>query len=322
MCVRKWRPSVLAVLASILVCAPVSSWQLPSADNRLRLQRAALTQMRDAVNRRDARAYAAVYSPKAIIRIFGSATIDGRQAIEQYEANLFDQFPDAHFAILESWHRDADVVAHYAVNAKVASGASMGHEGLLLLRFDAAGEIELEDRYQDSLTPMAQLGALHKSTPRALPPLPLDMRSHSNPEPATETRNMATLRRVLAAMHSQRRQTALPELVADGRFDELILPKPFIGKDAASQWIGHFDGITDTRFEVTKIVAAAADVLVFGVFHGVLVRPIGVIQPSPKPFAVHRAIAASLDNRGRIQALKGFMNGKELAEQLGQWPLQ
>jgi hypothetical protein len=94
----------------------------------LNLQAAALTRMRDAVNRGDARAYADVYSEDAIITIFGANDLRGRDAVEQ--------------------------------------------RTLLFFRFNVIGEIVSEERYLDSLTPMAQMGALPGSQPRALPVLP------------------------------------------------------------------------------------------------------------------------------------------------------
>jgi hypothetical protein len=54
---------------------------------------------------------------------------------------------------------------------------------------------------------------------------------------------------------------------------------------------------------------------------GTLTGSFSGLSASSKPFTVHRAAIAQLD-RGRVVRLIAFMNGKELAEAIGQWPLQ
>ena len=57
------------------------------------------------------------------------------------------------------------------------------------------------------------------------------------------------------------------------------------------------------------------ETVVRGTLHGRL----GPVSASGKPFTVHRAAIVRLRD-GKIVGVTWFMNGKELAEAVGQWP--
>jgi ketosteroid isomerase-like protein len=279
-------------------------------------QRAVLTEMRDAVNAGDARRYAAVYSPGAVIEIFGTGELRGRAAIERHEIELLAQFPGARFAFYEVWHSGDRAVAHYGVNANIAGGRSMGHEGLLFFAFDASGLIERERRYQDSLTPMAQLGALGDAPRRPIPVLPAGWQSHDARDSNAEKANVATIRALFESAHASLRSAA----AENASFDELMLPQAFTPPRAAERWLRQLEALGDTRFEVASITGVGRHVLVEGNWSGVIRRQFGVLQPSPTRFSAHRAAIVELDDRGRVMRVAAFMNGKEIAESIQQWP--
>lgn len=279
-------------------------------------QRAVLTEMRDAVNAGDARRYAAVYSPGAVIEIFGSGQLRGRAAIERHEVELLAQFPGARFAFYEAWHSGDRAVAHYGVNASVAGGRSMGHEGLLFFAFNASGLIEREHRYQDSLTPMAQLGALGDAPRRPLPVLPTGWPSHEAFEGNAEKTNVATVRAFL-----QSPDAGLSSAVSENAsFEELMLPRAFTPPGAAERWRRQLEALGDTRFEVSSILGVGRHVLAEGTWSGIVRHQFGLLKPSPTRFSAHRAAIVELDDRGRVTRMAAFMNGKELAESIQQWP--
>src|SRR5687768_13641370 len=94
-------------------------------------QEAALTRMTSTVNAGDAKGYASVYAPSAVITIHGGSRLDGRDAIEQYEVDLLREFPGTRLAFYTMWRKDTLAVVHYAVRGPGPQGRSMGHEGLL-----------------------------------------------------------------------------------------------------------------------------------------------------------------------------------------------
>jgi hypothetical protein len=281
----------------------------------LDLQAAALTRMRDAVNRGDARGYADVYSADASITIFGANDLRGRDAIEKHERELLSQFPGTRFEFFDTWHGRDIVVAHYGVNWRGRSGA-MGHEGLLFFRFNVAGEIVSEERYLDSLTPMAQMGALPGSQPRALPVLPERAREHGGGASA-ERSNVEEVRRVLLAI-DRRRPPPVDDLAAATFIDELIFPEPFTGTDAGRLWLRDIEGLADTRFDIRTMLGVGRHVLVAGIWHGRVVRRVGPAPPSERPFKVNRALIVELNERREIVLIRAFMNGRELAESVAQ----
>src|SRR5262245_54923706 len=124
---------VSTAVAVLLLMLSVAASQVATPPSSVDRQTAALTRMRDAVNRGDATAYASVYAPFAVISIFGANELRGRDAIERHERDLLNQFPGTRFEFFAIWRGESPliVVAHYGVNGQTAAGVGMGHEGLL-----------------------------------------------------------------------------------------------------------------------------------------------------------------------------------------------
>ncbi len=313
--------SAHAAVAVLMISVGVTAGQPASLASPVDLQSAALTRMRDAVNRGDATAYASVYAPFAVISIFGGNELRGREAIERHERDLLIQFPGTRFEFYAIWRGEPPiVVAHYGVNGQTAAGGgrrAMGHEGLLFFEFNSAGEIVREDRYLDSFTPMAQLGALKGVTARALPVLPDRPRRYVSDGPVHAAGRVAVVQRAFAAFDA--RQASMLDYVAeDAIIDELMLPEPFPGPRAWPRWLKEMASLAKTRFEVRQIVGVGSPVLIAGVWHGEVVAGFRTITPSPTPFQVHRAAIVELDARDKIVLFRAFMNGRELAQSVGQ----
>ena len=287
-------------------------------------QSEALQSMRDAVNNADARRYASVYSTSATITIFGTTVLRGRAAIEKHEVDLLAQFPNARFEFLEMWldddHRRA--VARYGINAETASKLSMGHEGLLFFTFNAAGEIEREHRYLDSLTPMAQLGLLGNTPRRPVPELARVPTVSHRPPAGRHPIPAAPPRERWAAVVEHRRAEISARLSGEVSVDELMLAERLDGLPGSQRWLDAIGAFEDPTFDVTNALDFGSDVIVEGILHARVSRPFGVIQPSASRVAVHRAVIVSYDANGRIKGIRAFMNGRELAEAAGQWPLR
>ena len=61
-------------------------------------------------------------------------------------------------------------------------------------------------------------------------------------------------------------------------------------------------------------------VLIEAVVRGTLKGPLGLVPPSKTPFQIHRALVVQLEN-GKLAQISSFINGKELADAVGHWPL-
>lgn len=297
------------------------SFAQAATDEMKERQIAALTRMMQTVNAGDARGYASLYAEDARITIHGGGRLEGRAAIEQHEVELLRQFPGARLAFHSLWHAGESAVVHYAVDWHGPSGRAMGHEGLLFYRFRPSGLIAEERRYLDSLTPMAQLGALGPVPVRALPAIPERMETHAATGSPGEQENVSTARAHLAALDAEDRAAFLATLAADVVLDELILPEVAVGRSAAEDWFASWTGaIGGASSEITSALPAGEFVLVELVLRGTLDGRLGAVSASNRTFAVHRALILRVRD-GKLARVSAFMNGKELAESVGQWPL-
>ncbi len=283
-------------------------------------QIATLKEMMRAVNGGDAKRYASLYAEHAVITIYGSAPLQGRDAIEKYEVELLHQFPGTRLAFYSVWQSGSSAVVHYGVNGRTSTGVPMGHEGLLFYRFQPSGLIDEERRYLDSFTPMAQLGALGPGPTRALPTLPEDLTVHVAKGTSEEKANVAVVRTFLTTLDANDRSKTLSTFAPDAVLDDLTYPHPFVGAKSVDTWLTHWaSAVPDARSEPTTIVGIGQFVLAESVVRGTLAGTLGRVSASNKPFTIHRAIVAQVENT-RLTRLAIFSNGQELARVVGQWP--
>jgi ketosteroid isomerase-like protein len=281
---------------------------------------AALTEMMQAVNAGDAGRYARLYAENAVITIHGGGSLEGRAAIEKYEVELLREFPGARLAFYDVWQQGPVAVVHYGVNGKTAGGQAMGHEGLLFYRFAPGGLIQEERRYLDSFTPMAQLGALGAGPVRALPALPSEMKSHAAKGSPGEAANVALVRTAFAALDARKQAEFLSKTAPDAVIDEMLEAQPSSGRTGVTGWYERWtSAVPDARTEIDTILGAGDAVLVEAVVRGTLKGPLGRLRAADKPFEAHRAAIVQVRD-GKIARLTAFMNGKELAQAVGQWP--
>jgi len=283
-------------------------------------QASAIARMMDAVNAGDAERYARLYMHDAVITIHGSAELRGRGAIEQHEVDLLREFPSARLAFYDMWQKGPLAVVHYAVNCPTRSGQAVGHEGLLFYRFHRSGLIEEERRYLDSLTPLAQMGMLGAVPARALPVLASELRTHVAGDSRVEGANVATVMAGFAALDSRAEAAFLATLAENVVLDDLVYPQPFVGQQLVKTWFRTWTGaVPDAKSEITSILGVGESVLVETVVRGTLKGELLWLRPAKEAFAVHRAAIVQV-RAGKFTHVSLFMNSKELAQAVGQWP--
>jgi len=311
-----------AAMAAGLAAPAQAPAQAPAAADKE--PAATLAEMVRAVNAGDARAYAGLYAPDAVLTIYGDQVLTGRKAIEDHETGLLREFPGARLGFRTIWQQESLAVVHYAVTGASPGGATMGHEGMLFYRFLQSGLIAEERRYLDSMTPMAQLGALGPVPARALPAVPDRPRvvtAEGEPD-AGELRNAALAKASLAALEGAgpARASFLDELASDVVVDEMVERRPYTGKVGARAWLDRWgSAVSGARSELAAILTVGDFVLMETILSGTLNGRLGQVSAAGKPFTVHRAVLVEV-KRGRIARIAAFMNGKELAQAVGQWP--
>jgi steroid delta-isomerase-like uncharacterized protein/uncharacterized protein (TIGR02246 family) len=309
---------VISGLAAASAMLPLPAPERPVRTNDRQV--AALTEMMDAVNAGDAARYARVYAPDAVITIHGGDVLKGRIAIEEYERGLLREFPGARLVFHAVWQKGPLAVVHYAVTGRTPGGQSMGHEGLLFYRFQTSGLVEDERRYLDSLTPMAQLGALGPVPVRALPALPGRLQAVAAEGSPREARNADLVKATLSALDSGKEAAFLAGFAEEAALDDMTQARPVAGRANVKAW---FDGwrsaLPDARSQVTTLLGAGEHVLAETVVRGTLAGPLGRVSATGREVVLHRAVLARIED-GKIARLSLFMNGRELAQAAGQWP--
>ena len=152
-----------------------------------------------------------------------------------------------------------------------------GGDAARYARLYAPGGLILEERrYLDSLTPMAQLGALGPGPSRALPALPSEMKPHASQGTASEAANVALVRAAFAALDAKKQAEFLASLAPDAVIDEMIEPQPFSGRSGVAAWYERWtSAVPDARTEITALLAAGDAILVEAVVRGTLRGPLG-----------------------------------------------
>lgn len=282
---------------------------------------ASLETMVQAVNAGDASRYAAVYAPDAVITIHGTNVLKGRTAIEKHEVELLSQFPGARFGFSDVWCIGDTAVVRYAVSGRTPAGLAMGHEGLLVFTFNGSGLIQEERRYLDSLTPMTQMGLLGTRAARPRPEVAAAPTIQIARRVRRERDNVALVRASLGSLDQHDERAFLSNLADDIVIEEMIEPQRSAGRRDARTWfLSWTRAVRDMRTDIVSAFGAGDYVLMETIVRGALTGQLGPVSASDKAFAVHRGVVARVRDQ-RITRLWAFMNGRELAEAVGQWPL-
>lgn len=306
-------------LASVLGACSQARPQ-PADDGAFARQLDAMHRMTSCVNAGDASGYAGVYADDAVIAIAGAGELRGRRAIEEHEVELLREFPGARLSFCAMWQQGAQAAVHYAVDWHGGDRA-MGHEGLLFFRFLPSGLVAEERRYVDSLTPMAQMGALGPVEVRPLPEPCASLQSFVASGSPEEEANVAAVKAALGALDSGDERAFLERLAEDAVVDDLTRPHPAAGREEVRAWFASWTrAFPDATSRVTSALGAGDGVAIELVAKGTHNGTAGLVPASDRPFEVHRALIARVRG-GKIVRLSLFANGKELAEAVGRWPL-
>src|SRR5262249_39198906 len=136
-----------------------------------------------------------------------------------------------------------------------------------------------------------------------------------------EAAQVALVKASLAALGSAHEAAFLATVADDAVVDELIEPRPFTGSSGARDWVRRWAAaVPGATTETTTVEGVENWVLLEMLLRGTLRGDLGPLEASGGEFTVHRAVLAQVRD-GKIARLSAFMNGKELAQATGQWPL-
>jgi ketosteroid isomerase-like protein len=146
------------------------------------------------------------------------------------------------------------------------------------------------------------------------------MQAHIKGTSPREGQNAALVRATFAALDARDEAGFLAVIAEDGVLDDLSEPSPSAGRPNVKAWFDRWTrAVAGARTEIVTLAAIGDDVLVETVVRGRLQAPLGRLVQSDRPFAVHRAALVQVKD-DKIARLAVFMNTKELAQAVGQWP--
>jgi len=149
---------------------------------------------------------------------------------------------------------------------------------------------------------------------------PMAARTHACDEPNDVYAATTAGVRLVAVATGRSTAEELREAGATTVLDDLSEPGPSAGRANVKAWFDRWKhAAAGAKTTNIRLVAVGDDVLAETLVIGRLQAPLGRLRPSDRPFAVHRAAIVQVRN-DRIARLTFFMNTKELAEDVGQWP--
>lgn len=276
---------------------------------------ATFREMMRAVNAGDATAYANLYAFNAIIEIVGSETLVGRKAIEKYEVDLLTQFPGTKFRIEKVWLHESDrAVAQYGVSGAAADGRPMGHEGLLFYEFGADGLIIREERFLDSFTPMAQLGAFGPGPHRPVPKLTDSMSVHKTSSVRGRHADLERLLKLIRKNQPASERTVSEVFTETAVLDDLTETEARVGVKAIQHWFSEWsDAVAGgTTTFLVPLVTGDGYILQTSLI-GTLSKDRARVHATGQKICLSRVWLIEMKN-GRINRVWVFMNSKELTQ--------
>lgn len=289
------------------------------------MQKAGLGTALMGLNGHDPDKFASVYADDAVISVAGLNEVSGRPAIAQNMKEWFEVFSKAKLGFSRVWVKGDTMVLEWVINGThhgelfgvKGTEQPIGHYGLSVVSFNADGKVMRENRYGELGTVMTQVGAAGaKAKPRPIPEVP------AAPETIVskgdEDKNVEVAKTALASLESGKKEADFLATVTDDvEQDGLFHLETSKGKDGAKKfWKGFTTAFPDAKFEVTRALGIGDYAIVESTLKATQKGPLGTIQPTKRPIAVHLVDVFKMKD-GKIARAWTYQNSLEMQQQLG-----
>jgi steroid delta-isomerase-like uncharacterized protein len=294
------------------------------------MQMATIDALIAAENARDAKKYAAVFSPTTTVRMAPMPDMSGREAVAEHMTKIFSAFPDAKVSKGRVWQKGNVAVVEWMAAGtnsgewmgQKATGRPMGFVAVTVNTFDDDGMIKEAHSYVDGMTIKSQLDP--KAAPgsfRAPPTTPLSADVHMSKGTPEEQKNLDAANNVYKLIDDHKTADVLALMSDDATMVDYTQPADMKGKKAFTEFFGMiYKAIPD--FKQTRGTQIAADdyVVTEGAMVGTQKGAMGPLKASNKPINVHFVDVLQMKD-GKMVKLWSYGNSVEMLVQTGVIPM-
>lgn len=291
------------------------------------MQKEALGEALKGLNGQDPKKFASLYADDGVISVAGLNDILGRAGVEQNMAEWFETFKDVKLGFARVWAKNEMLVIEWVINGKhhgelfgvKGTEQPIGHYGLSVVTVNPEGKVASEHRYGELGTVMTQVAAAGtKAKPRPIPPLPSSTETVLAKSSPDEDKNIDVAKNVLGALEAGKKDADFTGLLADDiEQDGLFHLEMSKGKDGAKKFHKSFTtAFPDAKFEISKALGIGDYAIVESVLKATHKGPLGTIQPTKKPIAIHVVDIFKIKD-GKVARAWTYQNSLELQQQLG-----
>jgi steroid delta-isomerase-like uncharacterized protein len=296
----------------------------PAPKSLAEMQKIGLGTALQGLNGHDPKMFASVYADNAVISVAGLNEVNGREAIAQNMAEWFEVFSKAKLGFSRVWVKGDTMVLEWVINGThhgelfgvKGTEQPIGHYGLSVVTFTPDGKVAREERYGELGSVMTQVGAAGvKAKARPIPEVP------AAPETIVargdEEKNVEIAKAALTALENKKEEAFTAVLTDDIEQDGVFHLETSKGKEGAKKFYKSFTtAFPDAKFEVTKAIAIGDYAIVESTLKGTHKGPLGTIQPTKKPIAVHLVDIFKIKD-GKVARAWTYQNSLEMQQQLG-----
>ncbi len=284
-------------------------------------------------NRQDSLKYAGAYTADAVLAIAGSPDYKGAQIVAEHQ-RMIEAFPDTRmsgFRLLSAGNKDGDgglAVLEWVLSATQQSdwmGVKQAHKGVgvrgvSVMWLAGDGTIKNEHRYYDVANMLGQVGGLPGKW-RGIPMIPAQMKSVPATGAASESTNVDTVKKMLAAIEAKNEADFLGAQNDSVELDDLTRAESYLTiADTKKMYDAWTKSFTDLKIAITNAWGFGDFVAIEMVVTGKQTGAFDGYLASGKALSLHKVGVYQMKD-GKV--LKGWTygNGLEMRVQMGTYKM-
>jgi len=293
------------------------------------LQKKAGMAMGEALNARDAKKLAALYTDNAVVKMAGAPSdLVGRDAVTKHWDMLFTAFSKTKMMSSRVWMKDDVVVVEWGWTGThagefppgvKATEKAVGAMGVDVMWFTPEGLIKEQHTYHDMGTIMSQIG-VSKQKARPVPTLGSAPQMVASTNSADETKNVDALKKMFGAIEKKSEADFIGSATDDITWDDMTQPEAMKGKAAGKKYFADVQkGFKDAKISVEKAWGVGDFVITETTFSGTHTGPFMGMQPTKKAVNIHGVDIVQFKD-GKMVKGWTYGNSAEVMVQLGLMP--
>lgn len=309
--------------------AEVAKTEEPKATaSPMELQKKTMMAYGEAMNARDAKKLASLFTDNAVMKFAGAPDTVGRDAIQTHYQKMFDAFTNSKVNAARVWMKGDVCVDEWAWTAThtgemmgmKATEKPVGFMGVNISWFTPEGQIKEQHSYADMGTLMSQMG-VSKQKARAIPTVPTGapqvIVSTGSPD---ETKNLEAAQKMMGSFEKKSEADFMGSFADNIEWDDMTMPDTMKGKDQGKKFFKMMTtAFPDVKTTNANMIAVGDYVISEGAITGTHKGPMMGIQPTKKTVNMHGIDIIQFKD-GKMVHGWSYGNGMEMMTQLGLVP--